>query len=185
MSTHPAILSREKAALVVIDFQEKLVPSIWKKDEIIRNTQLMIQAAALYNIPIILTEHYPKGLGKTIPGIMEVLPEYNPCEKVVFSAFHAEDFGFALNKMEIETLILTGIESHICVSQTAHEALEEGFWVHVISDAVSSRTEANHNVGIEKMRGSGVVISSTEMALYEIQKRAANDEFKELLKLVK
>ncbi len=182
---HPAILTRENAALAIIDFQEKLVPMVWKKDEVLKNAGLMIKAAGIYGIPILMTEHYPRGLGVTVPEVKELLPGTRPFEKVIFSAFGSNEFHETLTEMGIETLIIIGIESHICVNQTAHDALELGFKVHIISDAVSSRTERDHWVGIEKMRTSGAIISSTETALYELQYRADTPEFKELLRLVK
>ena len=182
---HEAILTRENTALVIIDFQEKLVPKIWKRDEILSNARLMIQAAFIYGIPILYTEHYPRGLGTTVPGIRDLLTEAEPCEKVVFSAFGSPKFTGSLEEKGIETLTVMGIESHICVSQTVHDAMNKGFRVHVISDAISSRTELNHWIGIGKMKEAGAVITSAETALYEIQYQAANPEFKELLKLVK
>lgn len=183
--THPAILSRERAALVIIDFQEKLVPMVWKPEDVLENARLMIRGMPIYGIPILYTEHYPKGLGRTVPEIKALLPDVEPFEKVVFSAFGSDEFGKALEEQGIRTLIVMGIESHICVSQTVHDAIEKGYGVHVIGDAISSRKELNHWVGIGKMKEAGAVISSTETALYEIQNRAANAEFKQLLDLVK
>jgi len=182
---HHAILSRKRTALVVIDFQDMLVPMVWNSEEVINNARLMIQAAPIYGIPIFFTEHYPKGLGTTVSEISEVLPDEKAFEKIVFSAFGSEGFVKALHDAQIETLMIVGIESHICVSQTVHEALRSGFGVHVISDAISSRKELNHWVGIGKMKEAGAVITSAETALYEIQYQAGNPEFKKLLKLVK
>jgi len=183
--THPAILSRENAALVIIDYQEKLVPKVWRSREITENARLMIQAAPIYGIPMVYTEHYPRGLGRTVGEIKELLPGIEPFEKVVFSAFGSRELCDWLKEKGIRTLIIMGIESHICVSQTVHDAIERGYKVHVISDAISSREELNHWVGIGKMKEAGAVISSTETALYEIQYRAANPEFMDLLRLVK
>lgn len=183
--THASILQRKNTALLIIDFQEKLVPMVWNRDPVIENARLMIQAMQIYDIPIIYTEHYPQGLGRTVPEILKLLEGMEPIKKVVFSAFGSELVRNVLKEMGIETIIIMGIESHICVSQTVHDALEEGYRVHVISDAVTSRAELNHWVGIGKMKEAGAVISSAETALYEIQYQAANPEFKELLKLVK
>ena len=183
--THSSVLRKEGTALVVIDFQEKLVPFVSKRDETLKNAATMLQAARIYNIPIVLTEHYPKGLGRTVPEISAHIPGIQPIEKVVFSAFGAPEFVKRLEELRIRTLIVEGIETHICINQTVHDALEMGYGVHVISDAVSSRAEHNYHVGIEKMRQSGAVISSTEMALYELQHRADVPEFKDLLKLIK
>ena len=181
--THSAILTRDDAALVIIDFQEKLAPMVWKWDEVRENARLMIQAVGIYDIPVFYTEHYPKGLGGTVPEIEELLPGVEPYDKVVFSAFGSEKFAEELQNSGTQTLIIMGIESHICVSQTVHDALNRGYAVHVISDAISSRKELNHWIG--KMKEAGAVMSSAETALYEIQYQAANPEFKQLLKLVK
>lgn len=183
--THKAILSREKTALIVIDYQEKLAPRVWNYEMMLENAKLMIRAVPIYGIPILYTEHYPSGLGVTVPEIKELLSDHEPYEKVVFSAFGSEEFTRALEEKHISTLMVMGIESHICVSQTVHDAIDRGYKIHVISDAISSRIELNHWVGIGKMKEAGAVISSTETALYEIQYQAANPEFKELLKLVK
>jgi nicotinamidase-related amidase len=134
---------------------------------------------------VILTEHYPKGLGVTVPEIKKVLSEYEPKEKVIFSCWGSLGFKDKLKELGVKTLMIAGIESHICVQQTTLDAINSGYEVHVISDAVSSRTQRNLDIGIEKMRQFNAVISSTEMAMYEIMERADTKEFKEVLKLVK
>ena len=183
--THDAILSREGTILVIIDYQEKLVPMIWRSGEIIENARLMIKAAPIYGIPIIYTEHYPGGLGSTVPEIGELFTGADGFEKVVFSAFGSREFTNRLVELEAKTLVIIGIESHICVSQTVHDAIDHGYVVHVISDAISSRKELNHWIGVGKMKEAGAIISSAETALYEMQYQASNPEFKRLLKLVK
>ncbi len=182
---HPAILSKEETVLVVVDVQEKLLPYVKDKEKVTENLQMLIKFAYIMDIPIILTEHYPKGLGKTVPEIKEVLKEYKPIEKVIFSCFGSEKFKSRLKELGVKRLMLSGIESHICIEQTALDALDAGYEVHVIADAISSRTPRNLEIGIEKTRQFGAVISSTEMAMYEIMERADTKEFKEVLKLVK
>lgn len=183
--THYAIVTRKGTVFVIIDYQEKLVPMVWRSEEITANARLLIEAAPIYGIPIIYTEHYPKGLGSTVPEIMDLLSNAERFEKVVFSAFGSKEFSKKLEELGATTLVVMGIESHICVSQTVHDAIDRGYAVHVISDAISSRKELNHWVGLGKMKEAGAVISSAETALYEIQYQAANTEFKQLLKLVK
>jgi nicotinamidase-related amidase len=182
---HPAVLSKENTALIVVDVQEKLLPYVSDKEEVVKNLRMLIKFADIMDIPVVLTEHYPKGLGRTVPEIKEVLNSYEPIEKVIFSCFGSEEFKSKLSELGLKTLILAGIESHICVEQTALDALFAGYEVHIISDAISSRTPRNLNIGIEKARQFGAVISSTEMAMYEIMERADTQEFKEVLKLVK
>jgi len=182
---HPAILTSKMTVLVVVDVQEKLLPYVADKENVTKNLQMLIKFAHIMDIPIVLTEHYPKGLGRTVPEIKEVLKEYKPIEKVIFSCFGSDEFKTRLKELGAKTLMLTGIESHICVEQTALDAMNSGYEVHVISDAIASRTPRNLEIGIEKMRQFGAVISSTEMAMYEIMERADTKEFKEVLSLVK
>jgi nicotinamidase-related amidase len=182
---HPAIQKKENTALVVVDIQEKLLPYVIDKEKVVENVQMLIKFADIMSIPIILTEHYPKGLGTTVPEVAEVLKNYAPLEKVIFSCCGAKGFTSKLNELGIKNIMIAGIESHICVEQTTLDVMYAGFEVHVISDAISSRTMENKKIGIEKMRQFGAIISSTEMAMYEIMERADTKEFKEVLKLVK
>jgi len=179
------LLSKDGAVLLIIDIQEKLFPHIHKKEEVSKNVRRLIKFVKVVGIPIVLTEQYPKGLGRTIREIKELIPEVKPIEKVEFSCLGSEEFRGALKRLDAKTLILTGIETHICVSQTAIEALDMGYGVHVVSDATSSRREEDRTVGIERMRQGGAVISSTEMLIYEVLRRAGTKEFKEVLRLVK
>ncbi|UCE74570.1 MAG: hydrolase [Methanomassiliicoccales archaeon] len=185
MKHHPAILSRDNTALIIVDVQEKLLPYVLDKEMVLENLKMLIRFAHIMNIPLVLTEHYPKGLGTTVPEIKEVLSEYKPKEKVIFSCLGSEGFENKLKELDVKRLMIAGIESHICVQQTALDSLDLGYEVHVIADAISSRTQRNLDIGIEKMRQFGAVISSTEMAMYEIMERADTKEFKEVLKLVK
>ncbi len=182
---HPALLGKANTALIIVDVQEKLLPYVVDKEELLENLQMLIKFADIIGLPIILTEHYPKGLGRTVPEIKELLSSHEPMEKVIFSCFCSQALRSRLTELGIKTLMLAGIESHICVTQTTLDALDSGFSVHVIADCISSRTTSNLNIGIEKMRQFGCVISSTEMAMYEIMERADTKEFKEVLKLVK
>jgi len=179
------LISREGTALIVIDVQEKLFPHIYGRGDVVRNICRLIRFAKIVGMPIILTEQYPKGLGKTIPEIKELTPGIKPIEKIEFSCFRTPIFEDALRRLNVKTLIIVGIETHICVSQTAIEGLSRGYKVCVIGDAVSSRRLEDKIIGIERMRQSGVIISSTEMVIYEILGRAGTPEFKEVLKLVK
>jgi len=178
------LISREGTVLVIIDVQEKLFPLIAEKEIVSKNLQKLIKFAQIVKMPIVLTEQYPKGLGRTIPEIKKLIPNVNPIEKVEFNCFGSEEFQNILQRLEAKTLILTGIETHICVSQTAIDGLRR-YRVGVISDAVSSRRLEDKEIGLERMKQSGVIILSTEMFIYEILKRAGTAEFKEALKLVK
>jgi nicotinamidase-related amidase len=172
-----------QCALIVVDIQEKLLPPIFQKEELVRNAKLLIRAAGVLKIPSIMSTQYAKGLGKTVPEIASLLPESEAIDKDQFSCFGSEVFCTLLKRLpgNRNTLLLCGMESHICVTQTALAALREGYLVHVASDAVSSRTEWNWKTGLERMRAAGAVISSTEMMIYELMRSSASPAFKEML----
>ena len=148
-----------------------------------KNSQLLIRLAGILKIPALMTTQYAKGLGGTVPEIASLLPETQAIDKHMFSCFGSDVFCSVLKRQpgNRNTVLLCGMESHICVTQTALGALREGYIVHVASDAVSSRTEWNWKIGLERMRAAGAVISSTEMMVYELLRSSAAPAFKELL----
>jgi nicotinamidase-related amidase len=180
-------LEAERCALLVVDIQEKLLPPIFQKEQLVRNSQLLIRAAGVMKIPAIVSTQYAKGLGKTVPEVASLLPETEAIDKNLFSCFGSDVFCALLKRLpgNRNTLLLCGMESHICVMQTALAALREGYIVHVASDAVSSRTEWNWKIGLERMRAAGAVISSTEMMVYELMRSSASVAFKEMLPYLK
>ena len=170
-------------ALLVVDIQKKLLPPIFQKEQLIRNSQLLIRAATVLKIPSIVSTQYAKGLGGVVPEVSSLLPENESIDKDHFSCFGSEAFCTLLKRLpgKRNTLLLCGMESHICVMQTALAALREGYIVHVASDAVSSRTEWNWKIGLERMGAAVAVISSTEMMIYELMRSSASAAFKEML----
>jgi nicotinamidase-related amidase len=176
-------LAAEQCALVVIDIQEKLLPPIFQKEELVRNSQLLIRAAAIMKIPALVSTQYAKGLGGIVPEIASLLAGTEAIDKHMFSCFASDAFCSLLKRLpgNRNTLLLCGMESHICVAQTALGALRDGYLVHVASDAVSSRTEWNWKIGLDRMRSAGAVISSTEMMIYELMRSSSSAAFKELL----
>jgi len=176
-------LDADQCALVIIDIQEKLLPPIFQKEQLVRNSQLLIRAAGILKIPILASTQYAKGLGATVPEIASLLTGTEPVDKTLFSCFGSEAFCSVLKRLpgQRTTLLLCGMESHICVTQTALGALREGYLVHVASDAVSSRTEWNWKIGLDRMRAAGAIISSTEMMIYELMRSSSSAAFKELL----
>jgi nicotinamidase-related amidase len=176
-------LEAEHCALIVIDIQQKLLPAIVRKEELVRNAQLLIRAAGILKIPTLVSTQYAKGLGATVPEVASLLAGTTPIDKTMFSCFGSDVFCSLLKRLpgQRNTLLLCGMESHICVAHTALAALREGYLVHVASDAVSSRTEWNWDIGLERMRAAGAVISSTEMMIYELMHASSTAEFKELL----
>ena len=152
-------LEAERCALLVVDIQEKLLPPIFHKEQLVRNSKLLIRAADALKIPAIVSTQYARGLGKTVPEVAALLPETEAIDKDQFSCFGSEVFCTLLKRLpgNRNTLLLCGMESHICVMQTALAALREGYLVHVASDAVSSRTEWNWKIriGTHARRGRG------------------------------
>jgi nicotinamidase-related amidase len=180
-------LDAGQCVLAVIDMQEKLLPAIATREEVVRNSRVLIRMAAVLKIPVLLTTQYVRGLGATVPEIAELLPDVPPIDKMEFGCFGREEFRTALREMPNgpTTVLLCGIESHICVMQTALGALESGYTVHVASDAIGSRSEQNWRLGLDRMDSAGCVISSTEMMMYELLQRSGTAQFKEMLQYIK
>jgi nicotinamidase-related amidase len=180
-------LEAEQCALVIVDVQEKLLPPIWEKDRFVRNVQLLTRMARTLKIPALVTVQYAKGLGNTVPEIAALLPDSTPIDKLTFSCFGSDAFCSLLKRLpgQRTTVLLCGMETHICVMQTALGALREGYLVHVASDAVSSRTELNWRVGLDRMRAAGAILSSTEMMIYELLRSSGAPAFRELLPYLK
>lgn len=180
-------LEADQCVLVVVDIQEKLLPPIFEKDRLVRNSQLLIRLAHSVEMPVIATTQYAKGLGNTVPEIASLLPGSEMIDKLEFSCFGSDKFCLQLKHLpgNRNTVLLCGMESHICVTQTALGAVREGYLVHVASDAVSSRTEWNWKIGLERMRAAGAIISSTEMMIYELLRKSGGAVFKELLPYLK
>src|SRR5690242_11356477 len=180
------MLRPEDCALCVIDLQEKLLPAIWEKERVINNSQLLIRLALMLEMPVLASTQYKKGLGETVPEIAQLLPDVSFVDKLEFGCFGNGDFCSSVATLAgRNTLLVCGIEAHICVTQTVLGALNSGNVVHVAADAVSSRTELNWKIGVERMRDAGAVISSTEMMMYELMGRSGTPVFKEMLKHLK
>jgi nicotinamidase-related amidase len=180
-------LEADRCVLVVIDIQEKLLPPIFQKEQLLHNSQLLIRTSNTLKIPSLMSTQYSKGLGGTVAEIASLLPETEGIDKNLFSCFGSDAFCALLKRLpgNRNTLLLCGMESHICVTQTALAALREGYIVHAASDAVSSRTEWNWKIGLERMRAAGAVISSTEMMIYELLRSSDSAAFKEMLPYLK
>ena len=175
------VLDRARTALVVVDVQEAFRPAVGEFDAVAANTAVLVQGARALDLPVLVTEQYPRGLGETVPEVAEHLDGVERVEKTVFSAARAE--GFDLGGRD--QALVCGIEAHVCVQQTAQDLLDAGVEVHVAADAVTSRTALNRRLGLEKMEASGAVVTSTEMALFELVERAGTPEFKTIQGLVK
>lgn len=180
--TSNALISREESLLVLIDVQERLLPVVAERTRVLDNTLRLVKFAGIIGLPVLVTEQ--DRLGQTVSELREALREYRPIPKVTFDCFATEPFRTALEEQDRRTLIVAGIEAHICVLQTVVTALPR-YTVHVVSDAVSSRASHNWRIALERMRQHGAVISSTETVIYELLQKAGTDEFKAALRLVK
>ncbi|HVP43159.1 MAG TPA: hydrolase [Terriglobales bacterium] len=181
------LLRSDSCALVVVDMQEKLFPPIFEKERLARNVQLLIRLAKILQLPILAATQHVKGLGPIIPEIASLLEGTQPINKMDFSCLSNPEFCAAVKHLprERNTLLLCGMEAHICITQTALGALNQGYIVHVAADAVSSRSESNWKIGLERMKQAGVVISSTEMMMYELMRASGTPVFKEMLQHLK
>ncbi len=178
-------LDRSRAALVVVDVQEAFRPAVLDFERVAGNVSVLVRGARVLGLPTIVTEQYPKGLGRTVPEVAEHLDDVDPIEKVCFSAVRADGFSRALQEARRDQVLLCGIETHVCVNQTAEDLLSDGIEVHVVQDAVTSRTDENRALGLHKMEHSGATVTSVETALFELLKEAGTPEFKEVQALVK
>lgn len=177
-------LNKEDAIVLVIDIQEKLLPVIFEKDELVNKSKILISGAKVLEVPVFVTEQYPKGLGKTV-GEINALIENDPIfEKMSYTCCTDEVMEY-LEKTKKKQVIITGIETHICVYQTTRDLLKRGYSVFVASDAVSSRTLENKQNGLALMKDVGAVISNTESLLFDMLKISGTPEFKAISKLVK
>ncbi len=176
-----AKLDRDRAALVVVDVQEGFRKAIPGFGEIAAATSTLVRGAEAIGVPVVVTEQYPKGLGSTVPEVADRLPAGTErLPKTVFSAAAAEGFNLGGRGQAI----VCGIETHVCVNQTVLDLLDGGVEVHVVADAVGSRTEANRELGLAKAERAGAWLTSVETALFELLGEAGGDEFKAVQRLI-
>lgn len=176
---------RSSSAFAIVDFQERLVPHIAGHESILANLVRIARGAEILKVPLLVTEQNPNGLGPTVSELNECFGENKKIEKMTFSCFGEPKFSGRLKGLGVRTLLIGGIEAHICVAQTALDAVREGFSVHVLVDAIGARNPANATAAIDRLKEAGAVISTTEMALFELLGRAGTPEFKEVQKLIK
>ncbi len=172
-------------SLVVVDIQEKLLPTMSQSEQVVENTMRLMRGATLLEVPVLLSEQYPKGLGPTIPEINALVEEEDKIAKVSFSCGGEPAFVEALETIGRRQAVVCGIEAHVCVQQTAFDLMKRDYKVFVASDATSSRTEENHRLAMERLRQNGCEIVSTEMVLFEWLKSASHPSFKEISALVR
>jgi nicotinamidase-related amidase len=179
------MLDINKVCLGVIDVQGKLAQLMYERDLLFKNIQILIKGCRILNIPILWTQQVPQALGQTIVQITELLTDIEPINKASFSCCGEDKFANALQKLNRQQVILCGIETHICIYQTAIDLLQRDYYVEVVADTVSSRTLQNKKIALQKIQSKGAQITTTEMALFELARTAEHPQFKQIAKLVK
>jgi len=182
---HPTLLDRQHTALVVIDIQDRVHTVMRYRETVETNAVKLIRGCQLLHVPILLTEQYPKGLGHTISSVRNALQTTLPLQKMTFSCCGSDDLLKSLTEQGIKQVVLAGIETHVCVLQTALDLLARDYQVHVVRDAVSSRHELDHQTALQRLQEAGAIITTAESVLFELLARADVAEFKEVSKLVK
>ena len=179
------MLDIENCALVVVDVQGKLAQLMHDKDLLFNNVQILIKAARILDIPGPWCQQCPESLGPTVPEIAELLSDSEPINKAAFSCCGAAGFSAKLNEFSRRQVVLCGIETHVCIYQTAVDLLGKGYTVDIVADAVSSRTLANKKTALRRLAAEGANISSTEMAMFELLRTAEHPQFKQIARLIK
>ena len=186
MSEH-SLVEAERSLLLVIDIQTRLAAAVPDKprEQLFRHVGMLGQAAQLLEVPVIYTEQYPAGLGHTETEVLEHLPDSKPIEKTCFSCVQADDFIGTLSRHARKQVILCGIETHVCVLQTAFQLMQHGYQVFVVEDAVASRHKHRHKNAIARMRQGGIIITNTESVMFEWMRDARHPQFKTISKLLR
>ena len=179
------MITSTDTTLVLVDVQAKLTPAMHAKEVLLENLKRLVQGVRILRVPILWTEQNPAGLGPTLPEIAELLTNQKPVSKFSFSCCGSEQFRNELNALNRKNMLIAGIESHVCVYQTAADLINLGFEVQVIADAVASRTLENKLIGLEKSKSVGACLTSTETVLFELLKDAKSEKFKEISRIVK
>lgn len=180
-------LERERTALLVVDVQERLFTAmdLEQREAMVRNIKLLAAGARRLGLPVLVSEQYPKGLGHTLPELREALVGVQPLTKVEFSCGAVEGFPERLRALGVRSVVVAGIEAHVCVLMTALDLVALGHAVHVPADAVCSRTRASWATALDLLRGAGAVVTTTETILFQLLRRADTAEFRDLRALIK
>ena len=181
------MLTIGNTCLVVVDIQEKLSKHIYEKDRVVCNSVVLVRIAQTLDIPILWCQQVPDALGPTVHDLWGLFmkAEMEPINKTSFSCCGSEAFMQRIDELKLQNAIVCGIESHVCVFQTTMDLIQHGLYVHVVADAVSSRTNENKQIGLHRMAKEGAVITSTEMLLFELLRDSKHPHFRELAKLIK
>ena len=179
------MINRADVVLVIVDIQGNLAQAMFDKENLFANTVKLIKGFKALNLPMMITEQIPQKLGPTLPQIASEINDFKPIAKESFSCWDENNFKERLAAFNRNHVVLSGIECHVCVYQTALDLISNGYTVHLVADTVSSRTPENRQIGIDAMKRAGAHITSTEMVLFELLGTAADPIAKELFKIVK
>ncbi len=179
------ILTKNNSILVIVDVQERLISSMSNQKALIENLSHLLRGMTALKMPIILTEQYPEKLGKTVDDLSSMLHNPTLISKLSFSCWQESAFRNKLTSVNHKNVILAGIEAHVCVYQSAIDLINNGFNVHLVADAVSSRKDSNRDFAIERMKQDGVKLTTSEMVLFELVRVAQGEDFKQILKIIR
>ena len=179
------LLKATESVLIVIDLQSRLVPAVADHDRVVANAAILMRAARRLDVPVLLTEQYPKGLGRLVPEIARLAPDGATVEKLCFAAPAEQAFRERLEALDRGQVIVVGMEAHVCVLQAALMLVEHGYETCVVADATGSRDPANREAALSRMAANGVEVATTEMVVFEWLQVAGTDAFRELSKLIK
>lgn len=186
MERHPNVLDPARTALLIIDVQEAFRTVIHDAEGLAKRIARLARGMQILGVPVVVTEQYPRGLGETVREISEVLKAGTfKAEKTAFSSCGAASFTEHMDQLGSEQIVVCGIEAHICVNQTTHDLLQSGRQVHLAVDCISSRVDGSRKVALRKMQSSGALLTTTEMALFELMRDARHEHFKEIQALIK
>lgn len=178
-------IDKTKTAAVIIDIQERLLPVMEGKDQVLKSSQVLVQGLQELNVPLLVTQQYTKGLGETVSELSTLIDNFSPIEKTSFSCYDEPAFVEALEETGKQNVIIAGIEAHVCVLQTAIDLKEAGYNPIVVVNAVSSRSELDYQIALERFKLEGIVLATYESILFELTKGAKAPEFRTISKLVK
>ncbi len=182
----PGLLDSQNAVLMIIDIQEKFRPILFNAEQVVEKTRQLINACNLLGVPVLVSEHYPKGLGATVPELTGLLgPEALVLEKISFGCMDDAGIDTDMASLKRKQVMVCGLEAHVCVNQTVVRLLEKGYEVHLIEDAIGARSETNYQIALRKLAQFGAVPSCVEMALFELMRTAKHPQFKAVQQLIK
>jgi nicotinamidase-related amidase len=185
MNIHTRFINRQEALLIIVDIQKVMFDLCVEKDRVKKNIEALIDVANILELPVVFTEHNSEKLGRFDFSLIQKSPNNSVYNKIEFSCLGNENIRNAIIKTGKKTIILAGIESHVCIFQTGAQAIQEGYDVHLVSDAISARTSFNLTIGINRLKHAGAVITSTEMLIFELLLKAGTKDFKKSLPIIK